>query len=471
MKSQLKTYNPIHHGGMLALFKAIQSKDIPALKAFGKDKTTDWMDTNGRGNNVFHCAAMSNKTFKVLLDVIPHDKRILLLKQKNSEGKTPLDLLTRYGSKILIEEALKTLGENALTRDSPTIDQRTEQASHTLVPKASASLLPAPTLFQPQSIPCNPKHSSTFSASRSSGHRDPLEDLRFYIPSEAIKLGPTVGEGQFGTISFAYWGHEEVAVKKSPSKDTLNEYRKEALMMASLHSNYIVTLKGVCRSSTSYTLVMEYMCGGSLTQVLRGPEMLPWSERHNIASDVAKGLAFLHNREPMIIHRDVKSHNILLTEHKHAKLADFGLAMEVPVESSSSKYGMHADVKMVGSLPWMAPECFELQYSSKSDMYAYGMVLWEIVSRKRPYDDIKSEKEIYAMVQDGQREEIPDQMTQLESGNPTAKTPESIKDFIRLCWFHDTAKRPSADEAVEAFREDIKKELEENNPIQFGNAV
>lgn len=474
MKPQLKVDNPIH-AGMFELFDAIQSKNIAALKAFGEDKKTDWMCTNYHGNNVFHAAAMSNKTFKVLLAVIPHDKKIFLLKQKNLEGKTPLDLLTHYGSKILIEEAFKTLGENALTRDNTTIDQCEGKTSHTLVPKASASLLPAPTLFQPKSIPCNPKHSSTSSASRSLVSRDPLDYLGFYIPSEAVKLERELGKGRFGTIYYGYWHYEEVAVKQSHlkemSEDTLNEFKQEALMMARLRSNYIVTLKGICHSPTSYSLVMEYMCGGSLTQVLRGPEMLSWSERHSIAWDIAKGLAFLHKLEPMIIHRDIKSHNILLTEHKRAKLADFGFAMELPVASSSSKSCMQADVKIVGSLPWMAPECFDGRYSDKSDIYAYGMVLWEIVSRKPPYDDVENLEEIFEAVRQEKQEKIPDQMTRLESGNPTAKTPESIKDFIRYCWFNDAAKRPSADDAVKAFKEVIKKELEENNPIQFGNAV
>jgi hypothetical protein len=483
MKPQLKVDNPIQ--GMIELFKAIQSVDIEALKALGKDASV-WLCTNHKGNNVFHRAAMhdeSEKLFKVLLKAISHDKKISLLKQTNSDDHTPLDILAHNGEESLIEVVHKALGEDA--KDTlklnyhqkgylpiheaaksgklEAIDPYAKRTSHTPVPKASTSLLPAQRLFPLESIQGNSKHSSTSSASRSLFHRDPLEDLGFYIPSEAIKLEHEVGEGLSGKIYSGHWRYEKVAVKQSDLQ--------EALMMASLHSNYIVTLKGVCHSPMSYTLVMEYMCGGSLTQVLRGPEMLPWSERHNIASDVAKGLAFLHNRAPMIIHRDIKSHNILLTEHNHAKLADFGLAMEVPVESSSSKYGMHADSKMVGSLPWMAPECFNLQYSSKSDMYAYGMVLWEIVSRQRPYDDVENAEEIYAAVQHGKQEEIPDQMSQLESGNPTAKTPQSIKDFIRLCWFHDAAKRPSADDAVKAFKEDIKKELEENNPVQLGNAV
>jgi hypothetical protein len=471
MKPQSKVDNPIRREGMLGLFDAISSKDTTALKAFGDDKKTDWTCTY-RDKNVFHHAAVTHKkSFKTLLKVVPHDKKILLLKQPNPEGKTPLDLLVQHGAPAtLIEDVRKTLGEKAPIRDCHTIDPCEKKTSHAPMPKVSTDLLPAPHLFQPKSIPCNPK-SPSYSLVHESFHDG---SYIINIPFEEIELGHKLGEGQFGEIYYGHWNGKEVAMKQSKSHfiyTTISAYKKEASLMASLNSSYIVTLIGVCHSPKSYSLVLEYI-SEDLTKVLLGSEMLPWSERRNIASDVAKGLAVLHNRKPMIIiHRDIKSHNILLTKDKHAKLADFGLAIEVPVESSSSKYHMYSDSKIVGALGWMAPECFNGQYSTKSDIYAFGMVLWEIVSRKRPYDDIENTEELFEAVRHGKREEIPDQMSQLESGNPTAKTPQSIKDFIRCCWFHDPAKRPSADDAVKAFNEDIKKELEENNPVQLGNAI
>ena len=118
----------------------------------------------------------------------------------------------------------------------------------------------------------------------------------------------------------------------------------------------------------------------------------------------------------------------------------------------------------------MASECFKGNSSTNSNIYVFGMVLWEIVSRKRPYSNMENREQIYERVQKGMREEIPEEMTQLEPENPTAKTPESIKKYINLCWFHDAAQRPSADELITAFDKEIKNESE-NKPVQLGNAV
>jgi serine/threonine protein kinase len=133
-------------------------------------------------------------------------------------------------------------------------------------------------------------------------------------------------------------------------------------IMSSLHFEYIVTFKGVCVEP--YCLVMEYMPGGSLFGVLHSPAMLPWPTRHRIAWDVAKGLAFLHMQTPRIIHRDLKSENVLLTaDYQCAKLTDFGIS-RIREEAATVE-----TEEFCGSIPWAAPECLENKYSVKSDMY------------------------------------------------------------------------------------------------------
>ena len=168
--------------------------------------------------------------------------------------------------------------------------------------------------------------------------------------------------------------------------------------------------------------------------------------RQPIALDVANGLAFLHQCPPHgILHRDLKSQNVLLTEYLCAKLADFGLS-KVRVESSRSQYYAQSSSKSVGTIPWMAPECFGIRpkYSKKSDMYAYGMVLWELISRRMPYEEVTEPNEIRDAIKSGEREEIPEQTT-----NPREEVPVSFKNVIRFCWFQEVDKRPRARDAIE----------------------
>jgi serine/threonine protein kinase len=287
-----------------------------------------------------------------------------------------------------------------------------------------------------------------------------FRQLKFYIPYEDITLGRLLGRGGFGEVFEGDRHGEKVAVKRLHShimsEKEVNEFKQEVAIMASLHFDYIVTFKGMCVEP--YCLVMEYMPGGSLFGVLHSPAMLPWHIRHGIALDVAKGLAFLHMQTPLIIHRDLKSENILLTEnYLCAKLTDFGIS-RTQENSATVTTG-----NFFGTLSWLAPECLAYNnYSIRSDMYAYGMVLWELVSRKKPYPGLKGHPLIAInkkVVRDDEREDIPDEMNQLSDDRPTAKTPQSITKFIRLCWFKESERRPTAQEAVKAFEQDIERQL------------
>jgi serine/threonine protein kinase len=159
-------------------------------------------------------------------------------------------------------------------------------------------------------------------------------------------------------------------------------------------------------------------------------------------------------QNPIIVHRDLKSENVLLTaDYQCAKLTDLGIARlrdESATVTAENPFG---------SIPWLAPECFESRYSIRSDMYAYGMVLWELVSRKTPYQGLDMAGIMGKVILRDEREEIPDEMKQLSHDRPTAKTPQSIKNLIGLCWFKESAQRPTAKEAVKAFEQDIERQL------------
>jgi len=190
-----------------------------------------------------------------------------------------------------------------------------------------------------------------------------------------------------------------------------------------------VNFLGACTEEPNLAMVMELMPNGSLTSLLRNTEKdLPWSMRMRMLEEIASGIKVLHGNSPTILHRDLKSPNVLLDEHWHCKLADFGFA--VVKQDTTTKTG----VASVGTLAWMAPELFSLKpkFSVKSDIYAFGMIMWEIATRMIPYRNVHA-----AVVQNGvlkgQREEIP------------SDCPEGYAELMEKCWDQSPAVRPNID--------------------------
>jgi GAF domain-containing protein len=135
-------------------------------------------------------------------------------------------------------------------------------------------------------------------------------------------------------------------------------------------------------------IVVELMERGTLWQVLHNEELLlSGSRKYEMARQVAQGMAYLHNFEPPIIHRDLKSLNILVAQDFSLKIADFGLARVIPQSQVMTT--------RLGTVCWMAPEVFaRSHYSEKADVYSYGIILWEIWTRKEPYTHIHFSGEI-----------------------------------------------------------------------------
>lgn len=139
---------------------------------------------------------------------------------------------------------------------------------------------------------------------------------------------------------------------------------------------------GICNEPGNWAIVMEYMEKGSLFQILHSSENLDWGIRINICIDIANGMNYLHSNN--IIHRDLKSLNVLLSSHMEAKICDFGLA-DIKQESSLTCTSTH---QAVGTIPWMAPELFikNPKFSLKSDIFSLAMIFWEIATRKIPWE-------------------------------------------------------------------------------------
>lgn len=245
------------------------------------------------------------------------------------------------------------------------------------------------------------------------------------IPWQHIRLGDLIGNGSFGDVHKAIYERKEVAVKvfllKSLPFHLKNDFDNESRIMWQCRSRNIVELYGICDEPGRFSMVMEYMPKGSLNQLLHDlSQELTEERKWAIAIGVAEGLTYLHSKN--ILHKDLKSNNILLNDTYCPKISDFGLStlkLETNISSNSTLKKSAA-----GTIRWRAPELLNRgsNASKASDVYSYGMVLWEIISRKIPYSDTTDEQTVISWIKQGEKEIIPEYC------------PILWKEIIKNCW-------------------------------------
>lgn len=222
-------------------------------------------------------------------------------------------------------------------------------------------------------------------------HPGQLERLDLHtkqIPENEIKYnwGDQIGRGGFSDVYKALWNGSIVAVKQlnleSSDADKIRDEIKIMFLLDVKQVPNVVKFHGyILKACNAQDIVMDIMPNGSLRSIIDTKEVnvLSFSQKYQILNDIVTALVFIHNLN--IIHRDLKSGNVLLDEKFRAKLADFGSATEI--ESASPIFG--------ASVKWAAPEVFEggLQ-TPKMDVYSFSVFMWEIIAWKKPFNDIDS---------------------------------------------------------------------------------
>ncbi|XP_047339203.1 probable LRR receptor-like serine/threonine-protein kinase At4g29180 [Impatiens glandulifera] len=229
-----------------------------------------------------------------------------------------------------------------------------------------------------------------------------------------------VGKGGFGSVYLGRMENDDgtqVAVKmlSSSSSQGSNEFRAEAELLLRVHHRNLAPFVGYCDDNNNMALIYEYMANGNLRDFLsdnnKASGKLSWEMRIRIAIDAAQGLEYLHHGcKPPIVHRDVKSANILLSENMDAKIADFGLSKAIPSEEIT-----HVATVVMGTRGYLDPEYYIMQnLTDKSDVYSFGIVMLELITGNHAIIKQKGEETIHIvqwvrpMLEKGEINEIVD---------------------------------------------------------------
>ncbi|KAG6418699.1 hypothetical protein SASPL_120903 [Salvia splendens] len=217
-----------------------------------------------------------------------------------------------------------------------------------------------------------------------------LNRLTFDFGTKAL-----IGEGSYGRVYYAKLSDgREVAIKKldtASAKPDSDDFPAQISMVSRLKNEYFLALLGYCLDENTRILAYEYATMGTLHDVLHGRKgvqgaepgpVLTWNQRVKVAFGAAKGLEFLHEKcQPSIVHRDVRSSNVLLFDDFVSKIADFSTS-----SSSDTAARLHS-TRVLGTFGYHAPEyAMTGQITQKSDVYSFGVVLLELLTGRKPVD-------------------------------------------------------------------------------------
>ncbi|KAI3474282.1 hypothetical protein Pfo_029070 [Paulownia fortunei] len=271
-------------------------------------------------------------------------------------------------------------------------------------------------------------------------------DDRVLVDPKSLFIGSKIGEGAHGKVYQGRYGDRIVAIKVLNCGNTSEErtvlesrFIREVTMMSKVKHENLVKFIGACKDPLM-VIVTELLPGMSLRKYLGSlrPKQLDLPVALNFALDIARAMDCLHANG--IIHRDLKPDNLLLTANqKSVKLADFGLAREESVTEM-----MTAET---GTYRWMAPEYCDTSsgekkhYNNKVDVYSFGIVLWELLTNRMPFEGMSNLQAAYAAAFKQERPSLPED------------TPPELAYIIQSCWVEDPNMRPSFSQIIRMLNE------------------
>ncbi|KAK9105162.1 hypothetical protein Scep_022006 [Stephania cephalantha] len=271
-----------------------------------------------------------------------------------------------------------------------------------------------------------------------------------------------VGEGSFGPVYKAklHTG-QEVAVKvlASNSRQGEKEFQTEVHLLGRLHHRNLVNLIGYCIDKGQHMLIYEYMSNGSLASLLydEGRAVLSWDERLQVALDVTHGIEYLHEGAvPPIIHRDLKSANILLDKSMMAKVADFGLSREEAFDGRNSG--------LKGTYGYMDPDYISSnKFTKKSDIYSLGIILFELITAIHPQQNLIEYVNLAGMSSNGVDEILDNKLV----GECNLEEVRLLAGVAHLCLHKTPRRRPSIGDVSLAISKIKQQHLRKENTMSF----
>ena len=293
------------------------------------------------------------------------------------------------------------------------------------------------------------------------------------IPTANIELGPELQRGGMGAVHTGNWLGIAVAVKIVTDPSKQETLLREADLLASLRHPCICQFFGASRIGDNLVMVMELLECSLHELIAQSSTLIPVALCLRLAHETAQGIAYLHRNN--MLHRDIKPSNVVLDKLQHAKVCDFGLSkpytlskellgdLSYLLESDAPKSTHSANsahsagssarsansTYAVGTLRYMAPEVVQstdevvkIQYDASSDVYSFGILLWELAHRETPFAGVDGVQVAIQVAPSGQRPPL-----QLPTGL------QALGPLIASCWHRDPAQRPVMSVCTERLRQ------------------
>ncbi|KAL9395159.1 hypothetical protein Peur_014444 [Populus x canadensis] len=320
-------------------------------------------------------------------------------------------------------------------KEIPKIEEDADSKSHTVYPVAELDQIGISLVSNPMNVP--------------SDSIDVWE-----IDVQQLTYGKKIANGSSGVLYKGTFCSQDVAIKVLRGEHLNNkrqsEFDQEVFIMRKVRHKNVVKFIGACTRPPSLCIITEFMSGGSMYDFLhKQKESLSLQSLLRVAIDVSKGMHCLHQNN--IVHRDLKSANLLMDENGVAKVADFGVAR---VQDQTGV--MTAET---GTYRWMAPEVIEHKpYDHKADVFSFGIVLWELLTGKLPYEHLSPLQAAVGVVQQGLRPSIP------------SHSHPKLAELLERCWQQDPSLRPDFSEILQLLQQIDRMVAEERQDKQKGKS-